>query len=126
MKMSIDEFRKRFPHLAKEMLDDNELEITVHFDDVESDVKPIDPWHNYTPTVVDYIRRCKTVEEAYEVIDYLEKRGEISSDEARMYREKLEKEGLRSFGPMKEDDYYYKEAYNYWRKLSKKKTISQK
>ncbi|MCS7128400.1 MAG: DUF2095 family protein [Sulfolobales archaeon] len=116
MKMSIDEFKKKYPHLAKEILDESSdrssSSITVRFKGTY-----VDPWHNYIPGPLDYLRRAKSVEEALRVIEYLEKRGEISSDEASEYREKLFKEGLDAFGPRKEENYYYRKAVEYWRKL---------
>ncbi|MET1160692.1 MAG: DUF2095 family protein [Thermoprotei archaeon] len=112
--MSIDEFKKKFPHLAREILGDEGVSIKVRFERR----KLPDPWRGYIPGPVDYIRRCKTIEEALEVIDYLEKRGEISHEEAEEYRRLLKEKGLSYFGPFKEDDYYYKKAYEYWRKLA--------
>lgn len=119
MRMSIDEFKKKFPHLAREILEDEGIGLTI---EINRDDKPVlDPWRGYLPTLQDYIRRCKTIEEAYEVIDYLEKRGEITSEEAHEYRVLLKKYGLEYFGPRKEDDYYYKKAREYWSKLRMRK-----
>ena len=115
MKMSIDEFRKKFPHLAREILDGEGLGLTIDIQSQKEKRLP-DPWRGYTPGPQDYIRRCKTVEEALEVIDYLEKHGELSKEEAEEYRTLLSKYGLKYFGSRKEDDYYYKKAYEYWRK----------
>ena len=62
----------------------------------------------YTPDVVDFIRRCDTVIQAEEVIDYMEKRGEIDKDYAERLKKQLKNKGLRSFGSKKEKDYYLK------------------
>ncbi len=113
MKMSIDEFRKKFPHLAREILDEEGIGLTIS---VDSKKMIPDPWRGYTPGPRDYIRRCKSVEEALEVIDYLEKHGEITKEEADEYRSILKKHGLEYFGNKKGDDYYYKKAYEFWRK----------
>jgi len=121
MKMSIDEFRRKYPHLAREILDGEGLGIAL---EIESD-KPVldDPWRGYLPGVVDYLRRCKTVDEAFQVLDYMEKHGEITREEAEKYRSIIREHGLEYFGPRKEDDYYYKTAVKYWRKqLRKQKT----
>ncbi|RLG81535.1 MAG: DUF2095 domain-containing protein [Thermoprotei archaeon] len=118
MRMSIDEFKKRFPHLAKEILEGENSKISLR---IERHHLLPDPWRGYTPGVSDYLRRCKSVSEALEVISYLEKRGEISEEEAKEYREIIENKGLSFFGPPKEDDYYYKKAYEYWRKLARRK-----
>ncbi len=114
MKMSVDEFKKKYPALYDELFSrDKSMDLTLTFE------KRIDdPWRGYVPGPIDYIRRAKSLEEALQVIDYLEKHGEITSDEARMYREKLLSEGIEAFGPRKEDNYYYKKALEYWRKLN--------
>jgi hypothetical protein len=109
----IEEFKKRFPHLAEEILSGKtkSIRLKVHI---------IDPWRGYVPTVVDYIRRCKTIEEAFEVLDYLVKRNELSLEEAEKYRELLRNGGIEAFGGRKEDNYYYKEARKFWAKLSRR------
>ncbi len=117
--MSIEDFKKKFPNLARELLDESEnldLELVV-------EKLPPDPWRGYTPTVEDYLRRCNTVEEAYEVLDYLEKHGKISKEESEHYRKLIKDKGLEAIGPHKEGDYYYKKAVEYWNML---KRMSQK
>jgi len=117
VEMGIDEFKKRFPHLAREILGDEIPGLVIEFEREET--YP-DPWRGYVPSVEDYLRRCNTIEEAYEVIDYLEKHGEITHEEAENYRNILREHGLSYFGPKKEDDYYYKKAREYWLKLAMK------
>ncbi|MCC6041916.1 MAG: DUF2095 family protein [Desulfurococcaceae archaeon] len=109
----IEEFKKRFPHLAEEILSGKtkSIRLKVHI---------IDPWRGYVPTAVDYIRRCKTIEEAFEVLDYLVKRNELSLEEAEKYKELLRNGGIEAFGGRKEDNYYYKEARKFWAKLSRR------
>ena len=109
----IEEFKRRFPHLAEEILSGKTKSIRLK-------VYIIDPWRGYAPTVVDYIRRCKTIEEAFEVLDYLVKRNELSLEEAEKYREMLRNGGIEAFGGRKEDNYYYKEARKFWAKLSRR------
>jgi len=65
-------------------------------------------WAGFNPEAIDFLRRCTKKEEAHEVIDYLEKRGEISQEKADMFREKLENEGLSAFGKHKDQDFYHK------------------
>ncbi|ADV65618.1 DUF2095 family protein [Desulfurococcus mucosus] len=108
----IDDFRKKYPHLAREILDGEggqSIELTV-------DMGYSDPWSGYVPTVIDYIRRCKSVSEALEVIDYLVKHEELSTRDAEELRTLLREKGLEFFGGRKQDDYYYKEARRYWEK----------
>lgn len=97
----MEEFRKKYPHLYEELVkSDKALKLKVS----------IDPWRGYIPTPVDYIRRCKTVEEALEVLDYLFKNNEITREAYEEYKHVLMSEGLGFFGERKEGDYYYKEA----------------
>lgn len=110
--MEIDKkvFKKMFPNLAKEL---EEKRQHVRVSSVRSDVAAAerassDRFANYMPDVVDFIRRCDTEKEAEEIIDYLEKRKEISSNYARRLRRQLKEKGVRSFGPKKEDGYYFK------------------
>jgi hypothetical protein len=63
-------------------------------------------WAGYDPDVVDFIRRCKTVEQAEEVVDYMESHGEITAERAAEIRKQIVEEGLRSFGPKKEMGFY--------------------
>jgi hypothetical protein len=69
-----------------------------------------DKFRHYNPTVEDFIRRCDTHDQAEEIICYLQKRGELTEEQACEVRAKLKKEGLRSFGPKKEENYYFKEG----------------
>ena len=60
----------------------------------------------YVPKATDYIRRCHTVDEAIEIIDYLKKRGEISKEEYKKHFDKLKSEGLTAFGVKKNNTSY--------------------
>jgi len=100
IEMDIDEFKKKYPHLAKEILSKKpQLKVKIQ-----------DPLRGFQPSVVDFIRRANTVEEAEEVINYLEQRGEITSQEAREIRKQLREKGLESFGPKKRPGYYFRYA----------------
>ena len=105
-------FKKMFPNLSKELeLGDSKVEISsVRTDtDVAEKAMP-DKFHNYNPTVVDFIRRCDTEVQAKAIIAYLEKRGELTKKYAAKLREQLKREGVRSFGPKKEENYYFKKG----------------
>jgi hypothetical protein len=101
-------FKKIFPRLAEEMeTDENRYQISS----VRSDVSVAERasakrFDNYLPDVVDYIRRCDSVKQAEEIVDYLERRHEITSEYAQKLRKQLKTKGVRSFGPKKQDDYY--------------------
>ncbi len=101
-------FKKMFPTLAEEMeTDENRVQISSVRSDVgvaeRATAKRFD---NYIPDAVDYIRRCDNRKQAEEIIDYLEKRREITVEYASNLRKQLKAKGVRSFGPKKQDDYY--------------------
>lgn len=92
----LDEFKKRFPHLAKEL----EAEARSLSELVESTEPP------FMPTAIDYLRRCRTVKEAKEVLEYLVRTGQLKEEEREVFEEVLNNEGLESLGPRKEFGYY--------------------
>ena len=97
-----------FPRLAEEMeTDDSRYKISS----VRSDVSVAERasakrFDNYVPDAVDYIRRCDSIKQAEEIVDYLERRHEITGEYAQKLRKQLKTKGVRSFGPKKQDDYY--------------------
>jgi len=103
-------FKKMFPNLAKELeSDDHNVAINSVRTDVQSGEKATsERFVHYMPDVIDFIRRCDTVEQAEEIIAYLEKRGEIEKQYAEKLRKQLKEKGVRSFGPKKEENYYFK------------------
>ncbi len=119
--------KKMFPNLFKE-LDVSENKVTINSirknpdeieeekeiavsENMESDsASEPDKFRHYNPTVVDFIRRCDTDAQAEEIIAFLCKKGELTEDNACELRAQLKKDGLRSFGPKKEDDYYFKQS----------------
>ncbi|MGD8506208.1 MAG: DUF2095 family protein [Candidatus Bathyarchaeota archaeon] len=110
--MEIDKkkFKKLFPNLAKEIEGEQQR---IAISSFRSDVKAAEKasskrFADYTPDVVDFIRRCDSRQQAEEIIGYLEKRKEIRRDYAKRLRKQLREKGVRSFGPKKEDDYYSK------------------
>jgi hypothetical protein len=62
----------------------------------------------YMPDAVDFLRRCDNAREAEKIIDFLEKRGEISDKHATKLRDQLSEKGIRSFGTKKRDGYYFR------------------
>jgi hypothetical protein len=107
-------FKKMFPHLAEE-LSSGENAVSIDSvepnpDEDEAEEQQPDKFHGYVPTVVDFIRRCNTDKEAYEIIVYMERRCEITKEHAQQLKKQLEEKGVRSFGAKKEDDYYFKES----------------
>ena len=112
-------FKKLFPNLAREMeFGENKISINSIRTDMEEGEKTasekrrnrVDPFAGYDPDVIDFLRRCDTEEQAEEIIAYMEKRGEITSEYAAQLRKQLKEKGVRSFGHKKEENYYLKRA----------------
>jgi hypothetical protein len=112
--MSVDKrsFKKMFPHLIKEIESgDGKINIdSVRTDAEKAEEALHDKFRHYSPTVVDFIRRCDTEKQAESIIDFMEKRGELTAEQAKKLKLQLKKEGVRSFGPKKEDGYYFKQG----------------
>jgi hypothetical protein len=69
-----------------------------------------DKLRHFNPSAVDFIRRCDTEAQAEEIIDYLQKKGEITKKNSQELRYQLKRDGVRSFGPKKEENYYFREG----------------
>ncbi|AHL22587.1 DUF2095 family protein [Thermococcus nautili] len=102
-----EEFEKRFPALAKE-LEEGGVPIEAFRADEEEGEQEAEPrsFAGYEPTVIDFLRRCETDEEALEIINWMESRGEITPEIAKELRITLAKKGVRAFGPKKEWGWY--------------------
>jgi len=109
--MKREEFKRRFPHLAEE-LDRGGMKLQI--DSVRSALeeaqKAASDLSGYTPTAIDYLRRCDSVEEALDTINYLESKAEITTQYAARLKAQLRRHGVRSFGLRKDDDYYQRWA----------------
>lgn len=98
----IEEFRKKYPNLTKELENDG-----IQIDSVRSLPEEAEKaFFSHEPTVIDFLRRCDTDEQGLEIIDYLKKRSEISEEYATELKVQLLKNGIRSFGPKKERGHY--------------------
>ncbi len=102
--------KKMFPKLAEEMeFEENKVNIDSVRSDSETGERSVsDKWSSYNPDVIDFIRRCDSLQQANEIAAYLEKRGEITKEYASRLKKQLKEKGVRSFGPKKEGDYYLK------------------
>ncbi|MEM2098961.1 MAG: DUF2095 family protein [Candidatus Bathyarchaeia archaeon] len=112
METDRESFKKMFPHLSKELnLEENKVTIKSVRTDTDAAEKAIpDKFRNYNPTVVDFIRRCDTEDQAEAIIAYLEARRELTPEYAEALRRQLKNEGVRSFGSKKEENYYFKQG----------------
>jgi hypothetical protein len=69
-----------------------------------------DKLRHFNPSAVDFIRRCDTEAQAEEIIAYLQKKGEITQENAEQLRCQLKRDGVRSFGSKKEENHYFREG----------------
>ncbi len=123
--MAIDKksLKKMFPNLYNE-LETGEVKVPINAVrkdaeaienaeceevDFEPTVLP-DKLRHFNPTAIDFIRRCDTEAQVEEIIAYLQKKGEITKENADELRCQLKRDGVRSFGPKKEEYYYFKEG----------------
>ncbi len=98
----MEEFRKKYPNLTKELENDG-----IRIDSVRSLPEEAEKaFSSYEPSVIDFLRRCDTEEQGLEILDYLKRRNEISEECASELKIQLLKKGIRSFGPKKEKGYY--------------------
>jgi hypothetical protein len=105
-------FKRMFPNLAGEM-DSGESQVKIS--SVRSEFSPGEKasakrFDNYAPDAIDFIRRCDDEKQAVEIVDFLEKRREITPDYALKLKKQLKSKGVRSFGPKKQDDYYSRQT----------------
>jgi len=105
IEIDIETLRRKYPNLAKE------LEEKAMCIEVRGSRTSDEDFQVGMPDAVDYIRRCKNVQEAEEVISYLERTKQISKFKASELREQLYSQGLESFGSHKEFGYYMKKYY---------------
>ncbi|MEM2917405.1 MAG: DUF2095 family protein [Candidatus Bathyarchaeia archaeon] len=112
MEIDKEKFRKMFPNLAREMeSSENKISISSVRSEVAAGEKAVsEKFLHYMPDVIDFIRRCDTEQQAEEIIAYMEKRGEVNHEYAQRLRKQLKDKGVRSFGPKKEEGYYFKEG----------------
>ncbi|MBS7624277.1 DUF2095 family protein [Candidatus Bathyarchaeota archaeon] len=112
MNIDREQFRKMFPNLAREIEGEGvKIRISsIRLDPVEGEKAVSKKFDGYNPDVIDFLRRCDTEEQAEEIIAYLERRGEVTSEYAAALRKQLKEKGVRSFGPKKEEAYYLRQA----------------
>ena len=112
--MEIDKgtFKKVFPHLTEEMeaKESKEGVDSTKPRSLTGETVSTKRFDDYNPDVIDFICRCDNEKQAYEIIDYVEKRGEIDQKYAQKLRTQLEKRGVRSFGAKREEGYYLRES----------------
>ncbi|MEM2887859.1 MAG: DUF2095 family protein [Candidatus Bathyarchaeia archaeon] len=112
MNIEKERFKRLFPHLAEEM-ESGKNRISIKSIRTEPEAKEntaVSTFEGYDPDIIDFLRRCDNDQQALEVINYMEKRGEITKDYAIKLRKQLKEKGVRSFGTKKSEDYYLRLA----------------
>lgn len=100
----MDELRKKFPHLLKELEGEGLPIKGVRVDDIQSEEDSGS--QTVGPSIIDFLRRCSNEEEALEIIAFMESKKQIGGDYAKKLRAQLLKGRLRSFGSKKEQGHY--------------------
>lgn len=104
-RVSFDNFQEHFPALHSEITQE-EMTLDLKRDESTDD----DPLSKYLPDVFDFLARAKTDQEGHEIINFLEKDGQLEPEQATNVREQLSTNGIRSFGPLRTKNHYYHEA----------------
>ncbi len=99
-----EEIKKNLPHLFNELKKSNQKIRINGITDSNEIIERSDEIFN--PGVEDFIRRCSSQEEAYDILDYLLKREKISEKEYNTLKKRVKNEGIESFGEKKTWGYY--------------------
>ena len=119
-----EEMEQFFPHLTAEMSNrDQSMRIDSVSMEVEED-KPVKKTIQKTPIpdelrnpgAIDFIRRCKTNEEAMEILDFLLKREELTLEKYKELSNRISQDGglgklINESGGPKERGYYLNKYY---------------
>ena len=106
-------FKKKYPKIIEEIeQNSNKIKISSieNIEELPKNNKNKENLRGYDPTIIDFIRRCTTSEEADSIINYLEKKGEITKKYAKSIRDQIKDKGIRSFGLKKKENYYFEKS----------------
>ncbi len=110
-KVSINAVRKNAMEAEEEACESEECSECGGGEEETAECTPTtDKLRHFDPQAVDFIRRCDTEAQAEEIIAYLQKKGEITKEYAQELRCQLKRDGVRSFGPKKEENHYFREG----------------
>ena len=98
--------RRNYPNLAEEWGGAGTVRIDAVRTSLTEAEKMAHSVQGYEPTTIDFIRRCDNDDQALEIINFLEERGEIESNYAQRLRTQLVERGLRSFGKRRKPGCY--------------------
>ena len=100
-----EDFQSHFPAIYREIVEGEE-EIQEAEMRTEAGSKKVRRFRGYSPSVIDFICRCTTDEEAIEIIDYMRNKGDITEDFANELKKQLKEKGLAFFGEHRAPGYY--------------------
>jgi hypothetical protein len=103
-----EDFRRKYPHLANELGGAETVNISAVRSSADEAEKTTIRSPVQDPTAIDFIRRCNNENQALEIINFMEGKGDIKPDYAKQLRAQLAEKGLSSFGKRKEPGYYIK------------------
>ena len=101
---TLDELNTKFPTLIEELKGGGmSLDSVMQVNEREGTQPP--HFRDYSPSILDFLKRANTEEECEEVISYCLSQNEITEEEAEQLRIKLKKGGPKAFGT-RESGYY--------------------
>ena len=109
-KVPIDAIRKNAMEAEEAVSERCECDECIEEEEVSEHCEMPDKLRHFNPQAVDFLRRCDTEVQAEEIISYLQKKGEITPQYAQELRCQLKRDGVRSFGAKKEENYYFREG----------------
>ena len=101
----IEDLTEFFPALMREIQESEQRFIDEEMR-TSHGTKKFRKFAGYEPGVIDFICRCRTVDEALEIIEFMLKRKEITEEYADELKRQLVERGLESFGPHRTAGYY--------------------
>jgi hypothetical protein len=111
VKVPINGIRKNVAEAESEVAEECSCdECAEETEEVTECTETPDKLRHFNPQAVDFLRRCDTEVQAEEIIAYLQKKGEITAEYAQQLRCQLKKDGVRAFGPKKEENHYFREG----------------
>lgn len=95
---SMEDLKEAMPNLSEELEENDGKKVKMN------------PFDRYKPDVLDFIRRCEKDSEAKEIVEWMEDNDKIEEKKAKELKNKIENEGVRSFGSRKKWGWYAKKA----------------
>jgi hypothetical protein len=128
-KIPLEKLKENFPTLYQEInqgiMKLNIDEQKIRDNDLEREANSLsDPFANYEPDIFDYLARARTESEGNELVDFFENQKKISSEFAAKIKKKINRDGIRSFGPWRGPNYYFQKAGEISTKRAIKKRYS--